>query len=556
MATNTHSKEDIRKIQRREYIKSASDPEYFMTKYCKIQHDKKGRILFKLYPYQRRVLKEIEEYRFNIILKARQMGVSTLMSAYALWLSIFNQDQNTLIVSLKQKVAANIVKKAKIMYKELPKFMQIGLTTDNKRSVGFSNDSIIQAETTTGNAGRSESLSFLIMDEAAFIKEGRELWSSVQATFSQTGGHAIVLSTPLNIGDWFHETWSKAVSGAELVHDKEDREVWKGTGTNEFHPIKLHWELHPERDQVWRNRQSNKLPEKKAAREYDCKFEASGTSVVDLNRIQEIERGDVSNSFKEVNIYGSPDLRIWNMPREAENYIVSSDVARGDEDGDWSTIQVFSVEHVEQMAEYKGHVHPSELGKIIMKIGKMYNNALAVVERNNYGFTTLQRMIDDGYENTLYSSSDYKIVEVAQEIDSNKKVYPGLKTTSKTRPLMVNKFEEYMRKGYATIYSRRLTEEMKTFVWKTHTRAEHMQGFHDDLIFAAMFAFWTRDTALRIFGSQNQSQSSMVSSIDMQSHTYTGRKRNSQNNKSSQGAPIISSSKNKTGNDDDISWLY
>ena len=118
-------------------------------------------------------------------------------------------------------------------------------------------------------------------------------------------------------------------------------------------------------------------------------------------------------------------------------------------------------------------------------------------------------------------------------------MYPGLKTTSKTRPLMISKFEEYMLGDYPTIRSNRLIEEMKTFVWKTPTRAEHMSGFHDDLIFATMFAFWTRDTAIRVYGNQNEKQSSMVSSFDVKKQSA-----------------YSSGHANQNDNQGDYSWLY
>jgi len=550
MADKNNKRKEILQNQREEYLKCATNPEYFMRKYCMIQDQQKGKIPFDLYPFQERTLEEIEDNRFNVILKARQMGISTLMAAYALWLMVFNTDKNILVVALKQSVAANLVKKTKIMHDNLPSFLRQKKVRDNRLSMELDNQSQISAETTTENAGRSESLSLLIIDEAAFIDGARDLWASVQATLSQSGGRSVVLSTPENIGSWFHEVWQKAISGAEKIDDTPDKEKWIGTGENDFHPIKLHWSLHPNRDAEWRRKQGKKLPEKEAKREFDCDFSSSGTTVIEMDRIESMEKNTVSKPKYKVPILAGTSLWVWEEPQPNTNYIISADVARGDDEGDFSTFQVFTTKQVEQVAEYRARIAPDQLGEQIYKVGNIYNQALAVVERNNYGFTTLQRLIDMEYKNLLYTSSDFKIVEVNAS-SNKKKVYPGLKTTRKTRPLLVSKLEEFLRKEYATIRSSRLAEELKTFVWKTSKRAEHLDGFYDDLIFATMFAFWSRDTAIRVFGNEREMNKGMVRGIK---------------NKNSPSKQIpssgISSGKNRgnphrdPSSGEDISWLF
>ena len=85
-------KKSIKEIIKEEYKKCATDPVYFMRKYCKIQHPKLGKILFDLYPFQEDVLRELKKHRFNCILKSRQIGISTLSAGYALWAMTFNED--------------------------------------------------------------------------------------------------------------------------------------------------------------------------------------------------------------------------------------------------------------------------------------------------------------------------------------------------------------------------------------------------------------------------------------------------------------------------------
>ena len=76
---------DIKKIIRQEYVKCAKDPIHFMKKYCYIQHPQRGRIQFNLYPFQEKVLGKFKENPYSIILKSRQLGISTLTAAFSLW---------------------------------------------------------------------------------------------------------------------------------------------------------------------------------------------------------------------------------------------------------------------------------------------------------------------------------------------------------------------------------------------------------------------------------------------------------------------------------------
>ena len=95
--------------QVKEFVKCAKDPVYFMKKYCQIQHPTRGRIPFKLYPFQEKSLENLSEHDYNIILKSRQLGISTLSAGYSLWLMLFQEDKNVLVIATKQEVAKNLV---------------------------------------------------------------------------------------------------------------------------------------------------------------------------------------------------------------------------------------------------------------------------------------------------------------------------------------------------------------------------------------------------------------------------------------------------------------
>ena len=126
MSNGIQQKKSLKQIIGEEYIKCASDPIHFMKKYCMIQHPVKGKIPFHLFPFQEKTLTEFKNHRFNIVLKSRQTGISTLSAGYALWSMLFNTDFNVLVIATKQEVAKNLVTKVRVMYELLPSWLKGG----------------------------------------------------------------------------------------------------------------------------------------------------------------------------------------------------------------------------------------------------------------------------------------------------------------------------------------------------------------------------------------------------------------------------------------------
>lgn len=169
---------EIKDYIKNELKKCMNDPVYFMKKYCKIQHPIKGKIPFELYPFQEQTLRELQENRFNIILKSRQLGISTLTAGFSLWMAMFQSDKSIGILATKLLVATNLTLKITEMVKTLPKWMLsdsdtsqtknksfIQLTEDNKLTKRFSNGSQIRAFPCTTDAARSEAFSCIFIDE-------------------------------------------------------------------------------------------------------------------------------------------------------------------------------------------------------------------------------------------------------------------------------------------------------------------------------------------------------------------------------------------------------
>ena len=119
----------------KEVVKSGKDPVHFITSYCKISHPQRGLIPFKTYDFQDELLKDFNDYRFNVVLKARQLGISTITAAYVVWLMLFHRDKNILVVATKLQTATNLVRKVKKIMKQLPPWMRIfEINIDNRTS--------------------------------------------------------------------------------------------------------------------------------------------------------------------------------------------------------------------------------------------------------------------------------------------------------------------------------------------------------------------------------------------------------------------------------------
>jgi hypothetical protein len=318
------SDQDLRKIIQQEYIKCAQDPGHFMRKYCYIQHPQRGRITFNLFPFQEKVLHLWRDNPYSIVLKSRQLGISTLAASYSLWLMTFHKDKNVLCLATTQETAKNMVTKVRFMYDNLPSWLKVKEIENNRLSLRLSNGSQIKAKSSNSDAARSEAVSLLIIDEAAFIDNVAETWASAQQTLA-TGGGAIVLSTPYGTGNWFHQTWVRA----------EAQE-------NDFLPIKLPWYVHPERDEEWRKKQDELLGDPRAAaQECDCDFSTSGDTVFYSEWLEFIAQTTIKEPVERRG--ADKNLWVWEPADYSRDYMVVADVARGD-GKDFSAAHVMDIE--------------------------------------------------------------------------------------------------------------------------------------------------------------------------------------------------------------------
>lgn len=182
-------------------VKVMKDPFLFST-FCYVINPVLGMVKFSLYPFQRAVLYQFMKNRFNIILKFRQAGITELISMYCLWLAMYHPNKKINIISIKDTVAKKVLKKIKFMYKNLPSYLQEPIINGRTGEFGsvstieFANGSVIESIPTSDQAGRSESLSLLVIDEAAIVRWASTIWASAFPTLSCiSGSYKILLTT-------------------------------------------------------------------------------------------------------------------------------------------------------------------------------------------------------------------------------------------------------------------------------------------------------------------------------------------------------------------------
>jgi hypothetical protein len=315
---------------------------------------------------------------------------------------------------------------------------------------------------------------------------------------------------------------------------------------NDFLPIKLPWFVHPERDESWRKRQDELLGDPRiAAQECDCDFSTSGDIVFYPEWLEFIKETTIKDPVERRGV--DQNLWVWEPVDYSRDYMVLADVARGD-GKDFSAFHVMDIETNVQVAEYKGKLSTKEFGFLLVAISTEYNNALLVIENASIGWATIEAVIERGYRNLYHSpKSDQLTAEsYLKSYENDSSMVPGFTMSMRTRPLVVNKFREFVGDKSVTIRSKRLLEEMKVFVWK-NGRPEAQTGYNDDLVMPFGIAMYLRDTSIK---------------FQQQSHDLTRATLNnfSKGNSSFQGAYNRNSVQNpymiKTGNgEENIDWL-
>lgn len=459
---NPKISQSITPEQYEELLLVSRDPWRFANHICVI-HPTKGKTRFDLYPFQKRVLYHFLNNRFNIVLKFRQAGLTELIAMYCLWFAMYHSNKNIVILSLKERVAKKVLRKIKFMYKNIPDYLKVDIINGRTGEYGthtemeFANGSTIASLPTTEDAGRSEGVSLLVMDEAAIMKWANTIWTAAFPTLS-TGGSAIVNSTPYGVGNWYHSMWVNACA--------------KG---NSFNAIRLRWQMHPERyrfegDMEWYTEMRESLGPRKTAQEIDGDFLTSGASVFDLMDIraieEELEDYILAINNPELEIQENGNLLILKQPKAGEQYFIGADVATG-RARDYSAMTLMN-RAGEEYAVYKGKIPVDRFSKLLMKVGQRFNKAVIAPESNDIGLSVVKLMQEAGYDNLYYSRA---LIKKKKKKKPDISLEPGWYTNKENRPVIIDELEEDIRNNNIIVKDPFFTQEAYTFIYDDRNKA-------------------------------------------------------------------------------------
>lgn len=301
-----------------------------------------------------------------------------------------------------------------------------------------------------------------------------------------TGGSAIINSTPFGTGGWYHSTWVDAI-----------------TGQSPINPIRLYWDMHPERDQKWYNDMSAVLGPKRTAQEIDGDFLSSGSLVFDMVDIKAIE--DSLWDYKPVKERLNGQYKQYKNPEFPDNFYIGADCSTG-RNTDYSTFSVQN-EAGEEFAAFKGKIPLNKFARFLGEIGKYYGYAKLAPETNDIGMTVTTILQDEGYPNLYYSQ---KILKKRGRQQPEIEEIPGWLTTSKNRSLIIEGLEKDIREDVLTLKNPYFVQEAYTFIYDAsgrpvamgkHSRKSSVdidlegEVYSDDMIFAEAITNHIRKTS-------------------------------------------------------------
>jgi hypothetical protein len=456
-----------------EYMKCAQDPVYFTETYMKIISINEGLVNFKLYPYQKDMVRSFKEHRYNIVTTARQAGKSTTTCAFILWFIIFHSEKTVALLANKGDTAREILGRIQLAYQHLPKWLQQGVAEWNKGSFVLENNSRVIAAATSSSAIRGYSINLLFIDEAAFIDTWDEFFTSVYPTISSGNESKIILVSTPNGLNHFHATWANA------IQDK-----------NGYHPILVNWTAVPGRDEKWRQDTiaGMNFDLEKFEQEYNCEFLGSSGTLIAGWKLKEL--------VSQTPITQKDGLTQYFAPEKDHIYMMVCDVSRG-KGLDYSAFQLIDVTKMpyQQAAVFRNNaVTPIDYADFIHRVAKAYNNAAVLVEINDIGEQVSHSLhYDFSYENVLFTESAGRAGKrITTGFGNPKSVDKGIRTTTTVKAVGCSIIKLLIEGNQLVINDYHTINELSTFSKKGKSY-EAEPGKHDDLVMGLVLFAWLSD---------------------------------------------------------------
>jgi len=452
-----------------EFLKCKEDPVYFANKHIKIVSLDEGLVPFRMYPFQKKLISNFHENRFNICKMPRQTGKSTTAVSYLLHYAVFNDNINIAILANKASTARDLLGRLQLAYENLPRWMQQGIISWNKGSLELENGSKISANSTSSSAVRGGSYNVIFLDEFAFIPNhiADDFFASVYPTISSgQKTKVIIVSTPRGMNH-FYRMW----------HDAE-------RGKNEYKPTDVHWSEVPGRDDAWKEQTIANTSEQQFKVEFECEFLGSVNTLINPSKLK--------NLVYENPIQKNAGLDVYEVPLKDHNYLITVDVARG-LGNDYSAFIIFDITNFpyKAVAKYRNNeIKPMLFPSIIDDLGKAYNKAFILCEVNDIGDQVASILnYDLEYDNLLMCSQRGRAGQVVGAGFSGKRSQLGVRTTQAVKKLGCSNLKTLLEDDKILIIDYDIISELTTFSQK-HNSFEAEEGCNDDLAMCLVIFAW------------------------------------------------------------------
>lgn len=440
-----------------------SFPHFFANYWVVILPDK-GVTPVEARELQLECAKSFQGERRMMILKARQIGWTTLICAYTFWKAWYKDHQHCLVLSRREDPeAVLIVQNIKFGYKNLPAWMRARgpqPLNDRKGNITYDNGSYIDSDASSDDPARGRTLALLVLDEFGKFENPTEAWSS--ATPATEYGQCIVLGNANGYGTWYHTLCLQSKAG-----------------DNDFSYRFYPWWAVPGRTQEWLDKETSSYTPSQRAAEFpdndvDC-WVSSGSPVFDSKLIGTwpTDEGHRSSDHRGV-------TRTWGEPREGYRYVIGADVAGGGPRGDFSVAQVIEVQTGKHVAEFRGQLDPPAYAHLLHEMALKYNRATISVEANNVGQPVLKELLEEIKYFRLYRRRTWN-----RQVDKTLDKY-GFETNRASKQIAISDLWKHIIGGRVKTTDGHLFEEMIAY---RYLNEFEMGGLpHDDRVMSMAIA--------------------------------------------------------------------
>jgi len=444
------------KAQVEEFVKCSQDKVYFAEKFMKIVHVDKGLMTIPLYEYQKNLLRTLSDHRFAIILQSRQSGKTTTLTVDLLHYILFNNHKTCAILANKGATAREILHRIKMAYEHLPKWLQQGVVEWNKGSIELENGSRILTAASSSDNIRGQAISYLFVDECAFVDNWEEFYSSVYPTISSGKESRIVLVSTANGMNHYYKLWEDATSGR-----------------SNYAAFEVLWSDVPGRDAAWKEETINNTSEGAFLQEHENHFLGSSHTLIASSALRQLAIGNP--------LYESEDqaLKIYKEPVEGHSYVNIVDTSHG-KGLDFSAFSIIDVTEYpfEQVAVYyNADISPLMYPSVVAHVSRKFNEAWVLVETNDIGEQVV---------NTLNYELEYENIIS----DNNGAQYSlGVRTTKSVKAIGCSTLRDLVEHKKLIIRDKDSIFELGGFIQKGKSYEADV-GFHDDIVMTLVLFAW------------------------------------------------------------------